>query len=1062
MADLVVSMVVRPLVSMVKEKASNYILEEYKVMEGMEAQHKILKRKLPAILDVLADDKKQASEHTEGAKAWLEEVKSVAYEANEIFDEFKYEALRREAKKKGHYAELGFNAVKLFPAHNRIMFRYKMGRKLCRIVQNIEVLVAEMNDFRFTFSPEAVESKEWRLTKSDIFDPMNSGTMNIARESREEDKKKLVSILLSQESSVELTVLPIVGMGGLGKTTSAKIIYNEAEIRKHFELMLWVCVSDNFDVASVAESIFEAAPREKTDIVNRDDKYGKDDKVTNKYRKPQALEKLEKLVSGQRYFLVLDDVWNRDANKWEQLKACLKNGSTSSAVLVTTRDEGVAQLMNPDYAYNLTALEKRFIKEFIDTTAFRLEEDKKPAETSVKDWEEVLTSSSICNKETGILPILKLSYDNLQPDMKQCFAFCAIFPKDYNIDVYKLIQLWISNGLIPEKKYSRLETTGEHIFNELASRSFFQDIKRVPFGIYGYRSKIILGTGSASDCSNVRELQHLDIGGQLELRELQNVRVEDVREMNLEKKQISELSLVWEEQLPGFPSAICNVGFIEALKPHNKLLVLKMDSCCSLSFPSWMGMLKLLVEIDLDNCTMCQNIPQFWQLQNLQVLRLAGLDKLEYLCSVGENSVTCTAFPKLKMLALIDLMSFRRWWEINERQEYLAFPQLEELIIDSCGQLTGLPSCDCNMSGSALPALKKLNLRSLDCFERWQGAEGTHSKPPTFPNLEDICIWSCPKLVSLPKAPNLRALGIGDANTHLIFLCLPTYMTSLSTLRLQHLGEEEKTLSEHSLIESVDRKMNWDREFPLKVMGLIGWNVLFGPGAQALWPCFAQLQDLSISDCDALIYWPEKEFQNLVSLRTLQIEECNELKGYADSPKHSTSERGQLLPHLESLYVWWCKSLEHLFNVPPSLKKMDIWDCPMLKSIFGKQRCRSELIEGTSNDVLASSGTSAAAAGDHSEEPPPPLAQPEHTHTFGKQQHGSELIERPCGDIVASGDYSGELPSLVELCLMSCKALASLPNVPQAYSSLQSLTINECPAIKVLPTSLQQRLGSLE
>nr|UBY07491.1 NBS-LRR disease resistance protein [Dasypyrum villosum] len=473
MEELVVTMAIRPLVAMLRDKVSSYLLDQYNVMDGMEKQHRILKRRLPIILDVITDAEEQAAAHREGAKAWLQELKTVAYEANQVFDEFKYEALRREANKNGHYKKLGFDVIKLFPTHNRVAFRHRMGSKLCRILEDINVLIAEMHDFGLRRTLLASNqlgqtpvSKEWRQTDYVIIDPQE-----IASRSRCQDKNNIVKVLLGEASNADLAVVPIVGMGGLGKTTLAQLIYNEPEIQKHFQLQLWVCVSDTFDVNSVAKSIVEASPKKNYDT-----------------DKPP-----------------LDRLPKTEVHKWERLKVCLQHGGMGSTVLTTTRDKQVAEIMGADKTYNLNVLKDNFIKEIIEARAFDSKKEKPDqlvkmvdeivkrcsgsplaatalgsvlrTKTSVSEWKVVSSRSSICTEETGILPILKLSYNDLPAHMKQCFAFCAIFPKDYKINVEKLIQLWIANGFIPEHEEDSLETIGNNIFSELASRSFFLDIE---------------------------------------------------------------------------------------------------------------------------------------------------------------------------------------------------------------------------------------------------------------------------------------------------------------------------------------------------------------------------------------------------------------------------------------------------------------------------------------------------------------------------------------------------------------------------------------------------------
>ncbi|RCV39695.1 hypothetical protein SETIT_8G244000v2 [Setaria italica] len=744
MAELAASLVVGPLVSLVKEKASNYLLDKYKVMEGMEKQHELLKRKLPAILDVIADAEKQAS-HRKGVKVWLGVLKTVAYQAIDIFDEFEYEALRRQAKKNGHITKLGMAGVKLFPTHNRVIFRIRMASKLQRVVDAIKDLVDEMNDFGFNkLQRQAPALKEGRETDSNIVDPKN-----IVSRSRHEERKKIVEILVNdQATNGDLKVLPIVGMGGLGKTTLAQLIYNDPQVKDHFQLLKWVCVSDDFNLRNLANKICNASEGSLE----------------------EALKELQEQLKGKRYLLVLDDVWDEESflDKWERFKACLEQGGVGSAILTTTRNTEIAQLMGTvgishERKYlDVGTLGKEFIQEIIETRAFSLHKRDELVnlvgsiaercagsplaakalgsilrnKTTTEEWEDVLQRSSICTVETGILPILKLSYDELPTDMKPCFAFCALYPKDYQIDVDNLIQLWMANGfIVSEQNKVPIETVGKRIVNEMVSRSLFEYVEQDPTRfeklqcmppelgrLTSLRTLTCFVVSSDSDCSSLGELKNLNIGGSLELKQLENVtEARNAKQANLgNKKELRQLSLRWtrgkeEEQQ-------CN-EVLEVLEVHDRLLALEIHAYQGTNFPLWMGVLRNMVELRLYGCSKSEQLPPLCQLPALQLLHLVGLTKLQFLCS----SCTSSTFGKLKDLKLVFLGNFDRFYDQVVQEELVAFPQLEKLYIKGCGKLTALPEAgvlrkwydggEYTMVRSAFPGLKSLILISLRSFE---------------------------------------------------------------------------------------------------------------------------------------------------------------------------------------------------------------------------------------------------------------------------------------------------------------------------------------------------------
>uniref|UniRef100_K3ZQ25 Uncharacterized protein n=1 Tax=Setaria italica TaxID=4555 RepID=K3ZQ25_SETIT len=1283
MAEVLATMVVGPLLSMVKEKASSYLLDQYQVMEGMEEQHKLLKRKLPAILDVIADAEQQAAKQREGAKAWLEEVRTVAYKANDVLDEFKYEALRRKAKAEGHYKALGMDVIKLFPSHNRFVFRYKMAKRLCMILQEIDVLIVEMNTFRFEFKQQPQMPMQWRQTDACI--PTES--VDIASESRAQETKDLVHQLLKSSkdrllagaSSKDLMVLPIVGMGGLGKTTLAQLVYNDTEIKKHFELRLWVCVSDDFDVDSLANRIVKENGCEASGSSS-------------------ALDNLQKVVSGKRYLLVLDDVWNRDEpSKWERLKSYLQHGGSGSSVLTTTRDEAVAKLMmgTTEGAYKLGSLDEESLGKIIKARA--LFGSKQPGElvnmvgevakrcagsplaatalgsllgtkTSKQEWEDVINGSTICDEENGILPVLKLSYNCLPSYIRQCFAFCAMFPKDYEIDVQMLIHLWMANGFIPEQSKVCPETFGERIFIELKSRSFFQDLKNVPFDekyfsyakgkkdmycsritckihdlmhdvaqsamgeecaaiathpseredvlrsvrhlyLLIYRRETLLNAEKGSPafqtlicdgyegdlkilskynsiralknniycgsilrpkylhhlryldlsgsffvalpedisilyhlqtlnlsychrlerlpkqlkyltalrhlnthrceqlksmpaelgrltslqtltdfvagaddsgCSNLGELQNLDLGGTLELSKLENVTGADAQAAGLgNKKKLTELVLYWTDSNQEAQNNN-HKEVVEGLKPHDGLKALRINQCGSRTFPTWMNTLKGMVELKLFVCKKLEELPALWELPALQILHLEGLESLHCLCSGGTTPVT---FPKLKVLTLLKMAKFEAWWETHEVQgEEPIFPKVEELEIKECNSLTALPkatSVITELSGrvdtkcrSAFPALRKMILFELTMFERWEAAEGTPGEEVTFPLLENLSIDDCPKLTDLPEAPKLSELSIRTYGDQQISLeaasrCIP----SLSRLHLDVSPDDTETTLLH-----VKKKLNGTLALPAMRLGCCDVFFSSRSSALALWTCFAQLVDLKIWCCDALVYWPENVFQVLVCLRNLHISTCSKLTGRtqaSDEQSAPAPERGGLLPCLESLRIDYCPSLVEVPILPASLKTLHIEGCDEIESIVFCHPEDTRLVSGegvvrpdTSSLIPGSTAVLKLSSGaNHRFLPFPCLEYLLIWYCSGLSEVANLPPSIKTLDIYSCNNLqslSGDLPLLEKLDLFRCERLVSLPDGPQAYSSLRVLRIMNCDGIKLLPPNLQSRLGYLE
>uniref|UniRef100_A0ACD5ZD83 Uncharacterized protein n=1 Tax=Avena sativa TaxID=4498 RepID=A0ACD5ZD83_AVESA len=418
-------------------------------------------------------------------------------------------------------------------------------------------------------------------------------------------------------------------------------------------------------------------------------------------------------------------------------------------------------------------------------------------------------------------------------------------------------------------------------------------------------------------------------------------------------------------------------------------------------------------------------------LQNIVEIHLFDCKKLQWLFSCDR---TQPAFPNLKALTLESLVFLERWWEIDNdgiQGEEVMFPQLEKLFIYNCRKLTALPG------------------------------------HPTFPNLQNVFINGCPALRSTAKSPKLSVLNMNGDEVEL-FQWLARHMTSLTNLRLHSCGDCTETIlaaSENCLRQVVDArgKLN-GHDFPLAVLDLR----CFKSGiVTELCAWFVHLQDLSIWSSDALVHWPEKEFQGLVYLRKLLIYNCKNLTGYAQAPANPSTSSGtrQLLPRLESLKIDSCKILVEVFSVPASLRIMEICSCSKLESIPGMrlEQMQSEWAShrwSFSIPKVSMPPSSTGPVVEHLE-----VLKLEYCDSFRGFLHLpsslKELSISFCDGLVSLKSPCGGLPSLERLFLMRCSNLSSIPDGPQSYSSLWDVCIRWCPHLRTLPASLQQQLGNI-
>ncbi|XP_007021016.2 PREDICTED: putative disease resistance protein RGA4 [Theobroma cacao] len=445
---------------------------------GQKKELENLRGTLTTIHAVLLDaEEKQKSDLA--VKEWISWLEDVVYDVDDLLDEFHYEILRQKTLARRQVR-------KFFSSSNPLAFGLKMGRRLKETRERLDAVAADISKFNLSsrVAADVIPKNIDRDTASKVRSQIIG---------REKNKEHIVEILLHCRKSI----LVIAGTEGVGKTSLVQLVFNDAKIKCFFNARIWVRVSEEFDVSIIFKKMLKSLQVDcKVDDLDL----------------RQLQIQLHNNLKGKRLLLVLDDVRNKDHIKWGKFSQYMVFGADGSKILATTRSERVAATMGVNFPYHLLGLNEDQSWALFEHVVFKgqgqidsnlrvigrdvvrrckgiplaikclgglmrqkINEEHWSFVQKNQIW-KLLTDSSV-------FLILRLSYIQLPDHLKQCFAFCSIFPKDFKISKDKLIHLWRAQGYFQVRiENENIQDIGDEYFNDLLSRSFFQEEENDAYG----------------------------------------------------------------------------------------------------------------------------------------------------------------------------------------------------------------------------------------------------------------------------------------------------------------------------------------------------------------------------------------------------------------------------------------------------------------------------------------------------------------------------------------------------------------------------------------------------
>ncbi|XP_073106785.1 uncharacterized protein [Elaeis guineensis] len=989
---------------------------------------KKLERTLERIQTVL-HDAEERDIREEAVKLWLKELKEVAYDAEDVLDEYHYEELRAQVEARASRKRKRVEGDD----------EEEVSNSLSTIVVSIPVGMGDrIREIRERFDEISKDRERLRLREEDgerrvfgaVCPPSSSHMVDESSiYGREHDKQKVIDLLFSEGMGNGISVIPIVGKGGLGKTTIAQLVYNDSKVKERFDLTGWVCVSDDFNVPRLTKAIIESITEESRDLTELS----------------PLQNSLKEKVEGRKVLLVLDDVWNEQQSRWESLRIPLV-GAETVRIIMTCRNDSVAEIMQTVHPYHPGYLSEDDSWSLFEHYAFAGRESEEQSrladigkqivekcsglplavktmgsllrhEIDEDSWMDVLQSDLWeLDKDNETLASLRLSYNRMPPHLKPCFIYCSMFPKDYVFDRDVLVRLWMAQGYIPPQ--------GNECYTIVDNwLSCFPD---------GVRHLCIQGQEELvkSLCSqNLRALRTFLLSAQCGCVYNMIKEVTHFPLLLLRTECLRTLKFVWKSE-DELPDSISNLKHLRYLHITSKFVKRLPESVC---------LLYHLQTLILD-CDGLAKLPD--GLGNLINLRYFKLQT--YWIKRLPESVC-----QLSNLQTLDL----HWCK-----------QLKELP-SGIGSLTNLRYLDTVRAQSlCLPAgIKKLtNLQRLHgCYEV-QGGIGVLKD---LVNLQgDLCISGLRNLVSIGDAKDVglkykhkleQLYLFWDANCENDW----HYEGDNIGLHLKVFLEENKDVPadekrEEALLEYLQPPTN------LKKLLISGYGGSKFPEWVGNLLSFASLKDIVIIDCEKIRSLPLYIHDSLGKLDASISKSMLERVSIYGCPKLTSIGGLHNLHSLKQLKISVCPQLLILSEegLPSKLQKLHNEECQWLTSLSGMQNLTSfgalNIYNCLQLWLLSEQGLPFKLQYLHIEECQQLTSLPGMQHLASLRA----LTITKCPQLRLLSEEG--LPSKLEsLHIEKCQQLTLLSGM-QNLTSLRALTIKNCPQLRLLsgeelPSSLQ-------